>query len=66
MKFTRRSFWKLAGTGIFATWMPKSARADAEGEMRDYSYIPLTDVVDHLDPCFSDPSPKAINPKSST
>jgi hypothetical protein len=65
MKFTRRSFWKLAGTGIFAASMPKSARSDAEGKMPDYSFIPLTDVVDHLDSCFSDHIPKLITPKSS-
>jgi hypothetical protein len=66
MKFTRRSFWKLAGSGIFAASIPKSVRSDAEGKMPDFLFIPLTDVVDHLDLCFSDHIPKLMTPKSST
>jgi hypothetical protein len=66
MKLTRRSFWKLAGTGILAASMPESARSDAEGKMPDYSFMPLTDVVDHLNPCFYDHTPRLTTSKSST
>lgn len=66
MKFTRRSFWKLAGTGILAASMPESARSHAEDKMPDYSFMPLTDIVDHLNPCFSDHTPRLISSKSST
>ena len=66
MKFTRRSFWKLAGTGILAASMPESAHSNAEGKMSDQSFISLTDIVDHLNPCFSDHTPRLITSKSST
>jgi hypothetical protein len=67
MKLTRREFWELAGTGILAASMPKSVCAGAEGKtLSDYSFIPLTDVVDHLNPCFSEQPPGLTPSKSST
>jgi hypothetical protein len=66
MKFTRRSFWKLAGTGILAASIPESAFSNAEAKIPDYSFIPLRDIADHLNPCFPDHASGLITSKSYT
>jgi hypothetical protein len=66
MKFTRRSFWKFAGTGILAASIPKSAFSNAEVKIPDYSFIPLTDIADHMNPCFPDHAPGFIASRSYT
>jgi hypothetical protein len=66
MKFTRRSFWKLAGTGILAASMPESACSNAEAKMTNYSFNPLTDIADHMDPCFPGHTPGLITSEPPT
>jgi hypothetical protein len=66
MKFTRRSFGKLAGTGILAASMPESACSNAEAKTTGYSFIPLTDIADHMNPCFPDQTPGFITSKPPT
>jgi hypothetical protein len=66
MKVTRRSFWKLAGTGILAASIPESAFSNAEAKIPDNLFIPLTDIADHLNPCFPDHTPGLITSKPYT
>ena len=66
MKFTRRAFWKLAGTGILTASIPESAFSNAKARIPDYSFIPLRDIADHLSPCFPDHAPRLVTSKSNT
>jgi hypothetical protein len=60
------AFWKLAGTGILAESIPESAFSNARAKIPDFSFIPLTDIADHLNPCIPDHAPGLIASKSHT